>query len=655
MKRLFLLSLCAIAPVAISCSNSEIGGSSDENGENIQYENREVIKYEADTHCESHETLCNGVCTDIKTSISHCGQCGNICSTDEVCVDGECSSCTATVCGSECVDTSSNANHCGGCNLACGKNMACSDAQCDCQSGYSDCDGDSANGCEIYGYCFCTPGETREYYTGPEGTEGVGECKAGRYICKLDEKNRLNFEIEYADVTPTYVAECTERDYNCNGTPDGQEDNDGDGYTVCGGDCCDSTESCNALNPELVNPSMLEVAGNQLDDNCNGYIDEDLSTLENMTPVDFVYDNSTIDDTARAMAYAMGIRWSCEPNSSCAYGLVDAKLTRAESSALPDKKQVNVMSKFRDAAGIARIMPREGNSFVVMSTGDAIDVYSGVTTEHKWFEEKAQDDKTITDGTVQRYPKYSRIPQIYLDNHNNQLATHAACPAKEGITPAIFDSVQLHLEIKVPLNVQGIAFDFRFFSREYPRYLCSSFNDFFLALLSTTHEELENYPDHNIAFDKLGNPVSVNNGFFTTCAFLSCQADTDCPAFMACDTQNGHCSTKTCQEDESGTEVCAFSTDTCQDGATAIDAYYPKPYDKYPKTASSDSEEGRGGGTAWLTTQAPVKGGETIQLDFYIWDTQDGNYDSTVLIDNFRWLLDETKVNTGLAEDTIIN
>ncbi len=44
------------------------------------------------------------------------------------------------------------------------------------------------------------------------------------------------------------------------------------------------------------------------------------------------------------------------------------------------------------------------------------------------------------------------------------------------------------------------------------------------------------------------------------------------------------------------------------------------------------------GGTAWLTTEAPVVPGETIVLDFLIWDTGDSELDSLVLLDNFRWL-----------------
>jgi hypothetical protein len=46
-----------------------------------------------------------------------------------------------------------------------------------------------------------------------------------------------------------------------------------------------------------------------------------------------------------------------------------------------------------------------------------------------------------------------------------------------------------------------------------------------------------------------------------------------------------------------------------------------------------------GGGTGWLKTTAPVTPGETIKLRFIILDEGDSRYDSSVLIDNFKWEL----------------
>jgi hypothetical protein len=45
------------------------------------------------------------------------------------------------------------------------------------------------------------------------------------------------------------------------------------------------------------------------------------------------------------------------------------------------------------------------------------------------------------------------------------------------------------------------------------------------------------------------------------------------------------------------------------------------------------------GSTGWLTTTAPVTGGDQFTIRLAIWDTQDSSFDSTVMIDNFRWLV----------------
>jgi hypothetical protein len=42
-------------------------------------------------------------------------------------------------------------------------------------------------------------------------------------------------------------------------------------------------------------------------------------------------------------------------------------------------------------------------------------------------------------------------------------------------------------------------------------------------------------------------------------------------------------------------------------------------------------------GTDWLTSTAAVMPGEEITMVFAIMDLGDGDYDSFVLLDNFRW------------------
>ena len=47
------------------------------------------------------------------------------------------------------------------------------------------------------------------------------------------------------------------------------------------------------------------------------------------------------------------------------------------------------------------------------------------------------------------------------------------------------------------------------------------------------------------------------------------------------------------------------------------------------------------GGTGWVTTIAPCTGGETLHLEFNIWDMSDGVWDSAVLLDNLQFSEDD--------------
>ena len=68
-------------------------------------------------------------------------------------------------------------------------------------------------------------------------------------------------------------------------------------------------------------------------------------------------------------------------------------------------------------------------------------------------------------------------------------------------------------------------------------------------------------------------------------------------------------------------------------------------------TTKHGDDLANGGSTGWLHTSAPVTPGETIRLVFSIFDKGDRRYDSSVLIDSFRWrLAPATKPITGTIE-----
>jgi len=110
--------------------------------------------------------------------------------------------------------------------------------------------------------------------------------------------------------------------------------------------------------------------------------------------------------------------------------------------------------------------------------------------------------------------------------------------------------------------------------------------------------------DMNVSFDSMNNPVSVNNGFFDRCT----------PS-----TQTGCMGTSN-------------KTAACPGGPGELAG---TGFDNQGSYCGGNSTGG--GATGWLTTKAAVKGGDTITLQFIIWDTGDQSWDSSVLVDNFQW------------------
>jgi hypothetical protein len=178
----------------------------------------------------------------------------------------------------------------------------------------------------------------------------------------------------------------------------------------------------------------------------------------------------------------------------------------------------------------------------------------------------------------------------------------------------VLDVINVRLKIRVPRNAQGLQFDFNFFSGEWPEYVCTPFNDAFIAFLTSSAFN-GGRPD-NISFDAQRNPVSVNNGFFDRCT----------PG-----AQTG------CGQNPPTLKVAACPGGTAELAGTGFEA---------PGKYCNDAESVGGGATGWLTSRAPVKGGEEITLEFMIWDTGDASWDSSVLLDNFRWVAGKTEAKT---------
>ena len=563
------------------------------------------------------------------------------------------------------VDLKTSNAHCGACNNACNEYSQCVDGECTCAEGNNDCDGDGI--CDTYGECICTPGDTMQCYFGAPEEIDRGECRAGVFECKkgIDGYYRWGSEC-VGMVMPSYDYICDidrpDLDLDCNGIPDAEQDEDGDGYAICkkivdengeeqlvADDCCDNKHMCNTNRPEFVHPGQTECKGNGLDDNCDGAVDPDdapqCGTETTVVEADCKIKDRSCSDLsswtygnqdnvsatgALELAKALDACLDVVTAESGLPGLIEYSVSPASVYNIGlDARQINIKDGMYDVEGTKRIAPRSGNTFVILSSGIAGDVKTELAAH-------GTDDKRLSLGGT--------IPEPYRTAHENRLQTHPNCPSGGA---DIYDSVRLHLKIRAPETAKGFSFDFRFFSREYPYYVCSSYNDFFLSLLTDeSGKPLAGVnPDGNISFDKVGNPVSVNNAFFTTCTNAPCSGNykmpvknSGCPAMLTCNAENPEAA-----QDE---QIMSCGGNMCKDGNEELAAYYTNFY----SSRDDDPEMKVGGGTAWLTTQAPVEPGQIFNLDFYIWDTGDLRYDSSVIIDNFQWKCTETTVGTDFAD-----
>ncbi|MCA9649292.1 MAG: putative metal-binding motif-containing protein [Myxococcales bacterium] len=170
------------------------------------------------------------------------------------------------------------------------------------------------------------------------------------------------------------------------------------------------------------------------------------------------------------------------------------------------------------------------------------------------------------------------------------------CPGET----SIYDDVALEVTLRAPTNATGYAFSFDFYSFEYPEWVCDSYNDQFIALVDPPPPGSIN---GNISFDAMTNPVSVNVAFFEVCS------------------------------------GCSLGTaELLGTGFDAWDTLF------YPALQNA-------GATSWLASTAPVDGGELVTIRFAIWDTGDTQWDSTALIDNFRWIADGGTVTVGTVPE----
>lgn len=338
---------------------------------------------------------------------------------------------------------------------------------------------------------------------------------------------------------------------SCNTDPD--EDFDNDGYSVNQGDCNDCDPNAN--------PGAFDIIGGVdggvgVDEDCDGIVDNEVIDCDQGFDID--------DKDAMNAAKSLGLCRTTTANAQGkdkTWGVISAKYVKADGSNGMDPLSHGIVPRF-GAAGV-----QEGMSMVVLSSGTAR------AHGQKGFESPEDAQMGTSSNPPPGYPKDST-------SCDNVFTGDEDCN----------DPAALELEIRVPTNAHSFSFNFNFYTYEYPSFICSRYNDFFVTLLDP---KPKNLPDGNISFDQDGNPISVNNSLL-----------------------------QVCKPQTAGGKAFPCPLGTTLLGGTGFD----EPARNGPHAA-----------TGWLQTKAPVEPGTIITLRFAIWDTADHILDSTVLIDNFQW------------------
>ncbi len=304
-----------------------------------------------------------------------------------------------------------------------------------------------------------------------------------------------------------------------------------------------------------------------------------------------------IDDThAASFAKAMGI---CTEASSGGWGLVSATYSNAFGSTSPPADgQSGLVPQFGTA-----IVPREGARIGVLSSGYARNYDDMVGSNQGQNSDFVASGGGPRDGT--NYPT-GQAPPGFPE-------AAKGCPQDNLVN----DMIDVKLVLKAPPDATGFSFDFDFYSSEWPNYVCSNFNDAFVAYLTSSGMT------GNISFDSNKNPVAVNIDFFNRCT----------PgASIGCLRSNGP------------NPDPPLSKASCSAGPSELDGTGFGDTDQ-TQCDSGNMQATLGGSTGWLTTTASIQPGEQFTLEFMIWDAGDGLLDSSVLLDHFQWI--GGQVSTG--------
>jgi hypothetical protein len=351
-------------------------------------------------------------------------------------------------------------------------------------------------------------------------------------------------------------------------------DMDHDGWTPNQGDC-------NDCNPN-VNPGAIDVLLSGLDGGTPVWGDEDCSGVagDSAKPCDQGLALADVDanDAAKAIELCQVATMTDRK-----YGVISSQYVRANGAPFASPGvQVGIQPNFGPNVNV-----QGGANMLALSSGAA----------------RIVGQTGACNAISCEYNATATPPAGFPD-------PDPTCPP----VPSIADDVALQVQVRVPTNATGFSFSFKFHSFEYPDWVCATngYNDQFVALMTPSPMGADLPPGAtagNISFDSNHHPVGVNIGYFSVC-------DPSTPTRFA-----SHCTS-------SSTVTCpTLPSPYCPDGTAQL---LNTGFDVWNK-------DGPDGATAWLESQAPATPGSIITLQFTIWDAGNGEYDSTVLVDNIKW------------------
>jgi hypothetical protein len=231
------------------------------------------------------------------------------------------------------------------------------------------------------------------------------------------------------------------KDDDCNGVVDDVADLDGDGWTKCDGDCCDSvSDGCSE--PALVNPGAFDVSGNSLDDDCNGVVDDGTTTC----------DANLASNSGNALDYAKAIDLCAEttenpPPSGKRWGVISAGLFLASGAGSPNANSRSIRSGFG-----TNVTPKKGSKLAVISSGYAAAKAAPNNTNPSY--NAFQTGASM--GTS------SAVPADWLQANGGKIPSAPGCNISSSTTAN--DPVMLKVRVRVPTNAKSFNVSSFFYS-----------------------------------------------------------------------------------------------------------------------------------------------------------------------------------------------